>query len=236
MTATRRGVSSQVPALTWDEIEIALGERRAELSDCIARLVRNDYIDSGMQPPSLWGRLLGKSETFYFWLTEAGSDYLQRGPGSVQSDVNVEVSRKTLIKDLSTVESLVRQLGYDLNRFGRACAIMSLKSGYSHAETASHLALTTFALDVKEADYDLMMLISLGSHARAMMEVLSEFKDAGLMPEDIYQTDVNTLYYLSRMGEQQLEWVERVLSHPVAGKERVAISRLDYKRTVEESD
>jgi hypothetical protein len=45
-------------------------------------------------------------------------------------------------------------MGYDLTAYGTAVAVLEVQSGYSVVETASHIALTTMALDIKSAEQD----------------------------------------------------------------------------------
>lgn len=45
------------------------------------------------------------------------------------------------------------------------------------------------------------------------------------------QTARRPLARVSTVDEYQQEWIEKVLSDPVAGKERLATSRVDYRAT-----
>jgi hypothetical protein len=68
--------SGEVPALEWSEIETAADIPFDEFADCIAHLVRKNFIQSGAQLPGFFGSLLGKEEKTYFWPTEMGSRFL----------------------------------------------------------------------------------------------------------------------------------------------------------------
>lgn len=131
--------------------------------------------------------------------------------------------------ELKQVEVNLKQLGYDPTFYGLGVAQLSLESGYSPAETASHLALVTLAMDANEAGNDIERLIALVPHARAMIDVLTELKNADLIREDIFKNDGRAILGVVIVEKDQPAWVERVLSDPVIAKERVATSRINYK-------
>ncbi len=130
--------------------------------------------------------------------------------------------------DLKRVESNMEQLGYAITPYGLAVGLLSLESNYSPAEVASHLGLATLALDAKEAEMDITKLIALLPHARAMVEILSEFKESGLMREEIYKNNSHAILKVVIPDKNQPIWIERVLSDPMVAKDRVAISNINY--------
>lgn len=226
MTATRGGISSQVSALTWNEIQVALNVPFGEISDSIAHLVANNYIDSGRQNPTFWGKIKGEPETAYFWLTPEGEKFLQTEqshPSEPTSD-----GLKSTSGDLTRVEDSLKQLGYDITPYGVGVALLSLESGYNNVETASHLALATLARDAKEAGHDIVKLIALVPHARAMVDILSKCKEAGLMREELFKNDARAMLKVVIVDKDQPVWIERVLSDQIVSQDRVAFSRINY--------
>jgi hypothetical protein len=130
---------------------------------------------------------------------------------------------------IGAVEDHLKNMGYDLTPYGAGVALLELESGYNAVETASHLSLTTLALDVREAGTDIEKLMRFMPHAMALLEVLKEYKDKGMMNPTQWQNDANAIARVSTVDEHQEEWIEKVLSDPVAGKERLATSRVDYR-------
>ena len=120
-------------------------------------------------------------------------------------------------------------MGYDLTPYGAGVALLELESGYNAVETASHLSLTTLALDVREAGSDVGKLTRFLPHAMALLEVLKSYKDKGMMNPTQWQNDANAIYRVSTVDERQEEWIEKVLSDPIAGKERVATNRIGHR-------
>ncbi|ERP67399.1 hypothetical protein VCHC36A1_3711 [Vibrio cholerae HC-36A1] len=44
-----------------------------------------------------------------------------------------------------------------------------------------------------------------------------------------WENDSTAVYRIITIDNQQLEWVENILNDPVAGKERLATSRIEYQ-------
>ena len=65
-------------------------------------------------------------------------------------------------------------IGYTLTPYGAGVALLGCESGYNEVETASHIALTTMARDLKEAGSDISKLLAFVPHARASLELLKE--------------------------------------------------------------
>lgn len=126
---------------------------------------------------------------------------------------------------IADVEKLTSHLGLDLTRYGAGVALLSLESDYSPAETASQLALATIAHDMKEQpDVEKVMEISVRGYA--VLECLKKFKDNGLMRESIWANDATAIAKIINPSPETEEWIDRVLSDPVVGRERVAVSRV----------
>lgn len=234
ITATHRGIAKQVSALTWDELQLVLGSKSENFSDSIACLVANKYIDSGSQLPSLWGRIRGAESTTFFWITEAGARFLEDNKIESGQDAKAAADRdqpglKHSEGDLVRVEKIVEQLGYRISPYGIGVALLSLESGYSHAETASQIVLATLALDAKAASGDLLRSIAMAPHAKAIIEILSEYKRTGLMREEIFQNDARAVIGVVTVDQNQKQWIDSVLSDNIISQDRLAISSIDYK-------
>jgi hypothetical protein len=129
---------------------------------------------------------------------------------------------------LDQVAAHLEAMGYKLTPYGAGVALLGTESGYSVVETASHIALATMARDIKEAGTNVAKLIAFMPHAGAILELLKEYRDAGMMHPTQWQNDANAFYRIMKIDEHQKEWVAQILSDPVAGKERLATRCIKY--------
>lgn len=129
---------------------------------------------------------------------------------------------------LDVVELHLRQMGYDLLPYGAAVAQLELESGYNAVETASHIALTALALDVKEAGKNIIKLAAFVPHGMALLEVLKNYKDKGQMNPTQWANDAKAVFQVIQVDKNQIEWIDKILNDPIAGKERLAVSRINY--------
>ena len=60
-----------------------------------------------------------------------------------------------------------------------------------------------------------------------MIDVLTEYKNAGLMRDELFKNDARAILGVVIVEKGQPEWISRVLSDPVIAKERVATSRIN---------
>jgi hypothetical protein len=151
-------------------------------------------------------------------------------PTDVEDCVDQEQCEKPgeAVSDIAQVQELLKELGYDMMPYGAGVALMSVESGYSHAETASHLALATLARDAKEAENDIMKTMQILVHARAMLSILAQYRNSGLMRQELYQNDGRAMIGVAMVDKEQGSWIETVLSDPIISKERVAKTRINY--------
>lgn len=117
-------------------------------------------------------------------------------------------------------------MGYDPTPYGIGVALLSLQSGYNHVEVASHIAHVTLARDVREAGNDFVKLIGYRPHGVALLEVLKQYKDAGAMHPTQWQNDARAIMGIITVDREQEAWLAKVLSDPMAGKQRLATSRV----------
>ena len=127
---------------------------------------------------------------------------------------------------IAEVETPLRRMGYDLTLLGAGVALAGRMSGYNSVETASHIALITLALDIKEAGFDIEKLAAFIPRAEAHLKVLKEYKDRGMMDPALWKNDATAVFGVTMVDEHQEEWIEKVLSDEMAGKGRLAKSRL----------
>ena len=137
-------------------------------------------------------------------------------------------SYNKLKNDLRLVEKYLKLMGYELLPYGISVAYAELVSGYSPAETSSHIALTTMALDVKETN-DGRILIFYVTRAYEILHILKELKDKNEIHPTQWQNDTNALWRVVSLDKDQLDWVDTILSDPISGKERLAKSIINYK-------
>jgi hypothetical protein len=132
------------------------------------------------------------------------------------------------------VGAFLTKLGYDLTPYGAGVSVGL--DGYSDAETASYFALATLARDVKDAGDNIEKLAAFLPHATAMLKILKEYKDAGLIREALWKNDTTAIWHVANVDKEQLSWIERVLSDPVISNDRVAVSRIDYSEVIRSAE
>lgn len=162
--------------------------------------------------------------------TEKMLGYSQQLMNTISETHTGEDSEKfeSTSEDVKQVEDCLKKLGFDITVYGISVALLNLESGYNHCETASYLALATLAMDVKVAGTDIIKLIALLPHARAMIDILTSFKNAGQMREELFANDARAILGVTIVGKDQSSWLSKVLSDTVIAQERVATSRISY--------
>lgn len=146
--------------------------------------------------------------------------------------------KNNISNPLEEVEAHLKIMGYNLLPYGAAVALADIKNGYNSVEAASLIAVTTMALDIKEAGDDILSLMAFLPHGLALLKVLKKYKENNQMHPTQWQNDSAAVWHIVNVDEKQLEWVDKILSDPVAGKERLAVSRIDYTKNlpVDEED
>lgn len=222
-TARLDGRDKELSAVTWDEIQVAVQATMLEIAEPISHLINKGLIDSSREYPSLLGKLAGKKPITYFWITKNGeatlnsiSDQKKPADDADDNDLIVEVDDKML------------ELGFILSKYGTAVALLSRQSGYSAAETASHLALATIARDIREEPNNLDMTLAIANQAREMLQVLKRFVEDGDMRANFFKNDGLALVKIATPGPEQHEWLNRVLSDEIVARDRVASHEINY--------
>lgn len=129
-------------------------------------------------------------------------------------------------QSIPDVAEFAKHLGLDLTPYGAGVALLSVESGYSPAETASHFAVATFAHDARTAMGDLEATLRLAPRAMAVLECLKDLKDRGFIREELWRNDSTALFKMSQPSPETSDWIDRVLSDPMVANEAVAISRI----------
>ncbi|MFK5894349.1 MAG: hypothetical protein QM504_14095 [Pseudomonadota bacterium] len=142
-----------------------------------------------------------------------------------QSEFDSHLKKNTSI---NSIVNHLKVMGYDIAPYGSGVALLEIESGYNDVETASHIALTTMALDITESEQGITKLMSFMPHAHALLKVLKDYKDKKMINPTQWQNDTNAIFRISTVDEYQKEWIQKILSDPIAGKERLAISRINY--------
>lgn len=135
----------------------------------------------------------------------------------------------TTMHDVREVEKLLKRLGFQLNEVGYAYAFMSLTSGYGYAETASQIALVTMARDVRQAMPDIVKVLKLLAHSRAIIDILKEMKDLGMFSEKAFLNDAAFFFKISIIDENQCTWISKLLEDPVLSNERLSVSTINIE-------
>lgn len=221
------GVLRQVATTKWDEIQVAMNMSISQLQDPIAHLVAEGYIDvTKEKTPALKAFFTGQTGDSLFYATEEGR-VLALGPTPTSKPLE-EGDR-----DLETAVAVCDQLGYTPTQYGVGVLLLSLTSGYSPVESASQIALATMATDIKDAGTDILRLMGFMPHTRAIIDILHEYTDRGLMRQSLSENDMRAYMGIAVVRAGQQEWIARVLSDEVLSNERLATSKVDYSRYVD---
>jgi hypothetical protein len=132
--------------------------------------------------------------------------------------------KNTYIKE---VQFYLSEMGYDLLPMGVGIAALDQFHNRKSVETASYIALITLAQDVRNAWNDMEALAALAVHGRLLIDLLTYYKEQGLMHPLQWQNDVTAVFYVVYVDETQEEWLDAVLADPVCGHMKMAVSRLD---------
>lgn len=119
----------------------------------------------------------------------------------------------------------LQRLGFDITPCGERVALREIEGGSSDVGVASHVALVTMALDIKEVGSDIFLLMQFGPRAVAIAKVLNDYKDRGLLTEAQWNSVTNALRHLVNVNPEQVPWIEKILSDPIAAEGRLAKSR-----------
>jgi hypothetical protein len=222
VTVLTGGDWKKVSGLTWEEVQLATQATAQEIGDPIAVLIQKGLIASGREYPSFFGRLAGQKVNMYVWITSEGATILA-------SLIQPKSTPNWLANDdISTVEDMLYDLGFHLTQYGVGVATLNLQSGYSDAETASHIALVTIAWDVRELGPDVRALMAIAGHVSSMLHVLKGYRDKGFIREKLLQNDVLALNKIVNPSPDSEEWINKVLCDEVTAKERCANSIQNY--------
>jgi len=222
MEVSVRGQRMRIAPLTWNEVAVAVGVAERDLTDPIAHLVAGDVIDSARQPAGFFKRLRGEDDATFFFATEKGRRLLQTDAPAQPPASDVDEER------LANVSKIAHHLGYDLTPYGHAFSLISLGSGYNEFATATQIALVTLATDIRAAGHDITKLMSFMPHTMAMIDIMKEWKDRGVLSQAIFENDGRAMVKVATVSPEQNEWIDKVLADPVATAQRVANCRLDY--------
>ena len=124
-----------------------------------------------------------------------------------------------LLKDgaLDEVTNHLKNMGLNITEHGTGVAAYSLASNYTSVETASFIALATFAKEIKEINQTSKDIIKLMEYVNKSYPVISYLKECGLKqlirPIQL-QHDLNALTKVVIVSKEQDEWIEKVLSDP----------------------
>lgn len=124
---------------------------------------------------------------------------------------------------LAIVEKILADMKFRLTPYGGGVAILSLESGYSEADTASLIAMMTFAHDIKANLNDIVKLAHIGAHAATVVRQLAALCDKGYMRREQFENDARAIIGMARVDEHQEEWLTSVLRDPVCSKEPVGV-------------
>lgn len=135
-----------------------------------------------------------------------------------------EINHKEIEEPFKKINIYLFNFGYKLTDYGIAVSIFELMSEYTEAEIAMHIALITLALDMKEAGNDILKMMTIFFKSRRTLIILNEYQKEGLIRQELWENDSLAIYKVGSIDEMQKEWIDKVLSDPIVGKKRLAVS------------
>jgi hypothetical protein len=131
---------------------------------------------------------------------------------------------------LELAVEVCKQLGYETTPYGVGVCLLSIESGYTPFEAASQIALGTLARDVRATGTNMLRLMAFLPHARAMIDIIHDYTDRGLLRNSLSENDINAMMRVVTVAPEQNAWIDRVLSDPIIAQERMANSIVDYDK------
>jgi hypothetical protein len=125
-------------------------------------------------------------------------------------------------------EDVLAPLGFKLRPYGVGVVIATTVSGYSVHEAVSLVALVTLAREADEADHDPIRLMGLMMFGSLVTRELAAIAKKGLIRPEVWRHDLEALLGVCQVDAQQEKWIKKVLSDPIAGKERLADVTINY--------
>ncbi len=124
------------------------------------------------------------------------------------------------------VKVYIEKMGYELLPSGVEVALLGLISDYSPIETASHIAYTTLALDMRETKWHASKMMLLMPQGQLLLAVLKECKDKKIMTTAQWQKHSMAVWSILNIAEHHQVSIDEILSDPITGKERLAESQI----------
>lgn len=146
--------------------------------------------------------------------------YLSQSEQNEKTETSDNTNTQT--HDIAAVEQIAQYLGLRLTPYGAGVALLSVQSGYSSAETASHLAVVTLARDVQESGENLDAILRFSSLGMEILKWMKALKDKNAVREEIWRNDATAVGKIMIPSAETLPWIDKVLSDPVDGAERLA--------------
>jgi hypothetical protein len=130
---------------------------------------------------------------------------------------------------IEQVEEILASWGYDLLPYGAATGgTLLMAEGSSAYDVAARIVTTTIARDAKEAQDDWSRSIAIREHGILILHALKPLKDQQLLDVVAWKNYSSAIYHVCTPDGDQLKWMDNVLAHPVASREPMAKSRVDY--------
>lgn len=128
------------------------------------------------------------------------------------------------------VKAFLAQMGYALESYGEDAAQQRIAAGLSPAEVAAEIVYTTMAYDLKHAGTTATASLRYRPVATGILNALDEYKEKGLMREELHQQAYEAIVAVNAINENQLQWIEKVLADPLLGQNRLANNSGELKR------
>ena len=140
----------------------------------------------------------------------------QNNKQSENLDYKKKRDQELIDESLKEVFYHLNEMGLEATQHGISIALLSFHTdNYTATEIASQFVLCTFAFEIKEIIDDSPDIFKLMSYARRTMGIVDYLKNCtdGIRPIQL-RNDLNALANVVKVGPDQKEWLDKVLSDP----------------------
>ncbi|WP_109373625.1 hypothetical protein [Proteus genomosp. 6] len=126
------------------------------------------------------------------------------------------------LETLKTINFYLEKSGYELTPYGAAVSVLSLNSGYSMAETFSHVSVIATAQAIKN-NKNATVLVLILQNCVSLSNDINIFYNSGQIVENIYNNDINAMANLVALNTDVDSWIDNILlSEKISSKDIVA--------------
>lgn len=126
---------------------------------------------------------------------------------------------------MESVKQTLREMEYELAEDGIAAAQVKLDSGMEPVEIAAWLAVISMAYQLKHAGAAATGVLRFRPQAADLLEKVTTLKEDGHLETARWQELHDAIIGISSINEHQAQWIDKVLSDPLAQSGPLALHK-----------